>query len=78
MGVTVNDGTKEWRADGQSFVRGYRRVGPGGAADETVQDMLGERMAARKARDYDTADAILDELLGAYQAAHHRYSYRYT
>jgi len=63
VGVAVNDGTKEWRADGLPFVRGYRRVGAGGQRDAAEIDaMLLERSAARKARDYGTADAILDEL----------------
>lgn len=69
LGVAVNDGTKEWRADGQSFVRSYRLVGPGGEVPEVgeIEEMIRERMEARKARDYGTADAILEELVEGYE-----------
>ncbi|GMI31700.1 hypothetical protein TeGR_g14162 [Tetraparma gracilis] len=65
-GVNVNDGRKEWRADGQDFSM-YERDGPAGD-DETegfvgeVSALLKDRFAARRDRDYDAADTIKDEL----------------
>ncbi|KAL1507865.1 hypothetical protein AB1Y20_007473 [Prymnesium parvum] len=67
LGVLVNDGTKQWRADGVSFVRTYARVGPAGREDGAVAELLARRNEARKRRDYDEADAILDELSNDYQ-----------
>ena len=63
--VTVNDGSKLWRADGKSFVRKYLRQGPRieGVDEASVEQLICERMAARKARDYRRADSILAELL---------------
>jgi cysteinyl-tRNA synthetase len=65
FGVSVNDGSKQWRADGRSFERTYKRVG---RAEESVdvarvEGLIRERQKARKERDYRSADFILDELL---------------
>ena len=62
LGVLVNDGRKEWRADGGDF-NVYERLGrpgPGEDADleSKVTPLLRERMALRKDRDYDGADQI--------------------
>lgn len=63
-GVTVNDGQKLWRADGQSFERKYKRVGRSdGDLDESlIQQLIAERQAARKERNYHQADEILATL----------------
>ena len=68
FGVTINDGAKAWRADGKAFVRRFKRVGRMDArVDEArVQVLITERQAARKVRDYPTADAILAELLDSH------------
>ena len=65
FGVTVNDGAKLWRADGQSFERRFRRIGPENTDtdEEAVLGLIKERMALRKERNYKGADEILSELL---------------
>ena len=67
LGVAVNDGSKEWRADGKAFKRQWRRVGGGrdGGIELDVAEidaMLAERDDARKARDYEIADDIFEAL----------------
>jgi len=71
FGVTVNDGSKEWRADGQSFARHYQRVGAlePWVDEAAVQQLIAERTAARKARNYHRADGILAELLETHGVA---------
>ena len=71
-GVTVDDGRKQWRADGASFAPVYGRIGDlsseaAARVDEArVASLTKERMAARKSQDYARADDILDELLDDY------------
>ena len=93
-GVSVNDGTKEWRADGQDFFqrgggreqrrRGggdwdnmgpkppkvYRQRGHGnGLTPEqisTISEMVAERSVAKSIVDYDRADEIYAELTARY------------
>lgn len=95
-GVNVNDGTKEWRADGQDFFqrgerggreqrrRGggdwdnmgpkppkvYRQRGHGnGLTPEqisTISEMVAERSVAKSIVDYDRADEIYAELTAKY------------
>lgn len=90
-GVSVNDGSKAWRADGQSFQRQFKRVGPaipapgGGEEDEAkveaqVLALIAERMAARKDRNYRYADQILADLLQMYGVVlvDADYTYRYV
>ncbi len=62
--VDVNDGGKAWRADGKSFERLFKReVDCTAPVDVTaVEELLQRRSQARKERQYQTADAILDEL----------------
>lgn len=74
LGVEVNDGRKEWRADGEPFKpRGFLRVnGSGGAAEDEVdvvlvEELLARRLEAKRERDYETADAIKAQL----QIEHH-------
>ena len=64
-GVSVNDGSKQWRADGRSFERRYKRIGePAAGVDEAaVEALISERTAVRKERNYRRADQILAELL---------------
>ena len=70
-GVTIDDGRKEWRADGLSFVPVYEPTGP--VPDELdvekVASLTRERMAARKQGDYRRADDVLEELLHVCAAA---------
>ena len=90
-GVSVNDGSKAWRADGQSFQRQFKRVGPaipapgGGEEDEAkveaqVLALIAERMAARKDRNYRYADQIMADLLQMYGVVlvDADYTYRYV
>ena len=66
-GVRVDDGKKRWRADGKSFERQYERVGEAGEVDEVaVAELIRERTAARRERDYARADDLLEELLASY------------
>jgi hypothetical protein len=98
-GVNVNDGTKEWRADGQDFFqrgerggggreqrrggdrqdwdntgpkppRVYRQRGHGnGLTPEqisTISEMVAERSVAKSIVDYDRADEIYAELTAKY------------
>jgi hypothetical protein len=99
-GVNVNDGTKEWRADGQDFFqRGSRERGGGGREQQrrgggdwdnmgpkppkvyrqrghgmgltpeqisTISDMVAERSVAKSIVDYDRADEIYAELTDKY------------
>ena len=98
-GVSVNDGTKEWRADGQDFFqrgerggggreqrrggdrqdwdntgpkppRVYRQRGHGnGLTPEqigTISEMVAERSVAKSIVDYDRADEIYAELTAKY------------
>jgi hypothetical protein len=71
-GVTIDDRTKMWAAeDGRKGVIGSDAPMEGRAADDaTLQKMLTEREAARKARDYGASDRIRDELhaMGALRA----------
>jgi cysteinyl-tRNA synthetase len=82
-GVHVHDGTKEWRADGESLVGNEREmsnyVGGGrkqlyqqsphslatNDADE-IQDLVNQRMDAKKARAYRDADELRDVLRADY------------
>jgi hypothetical protein len=72
FGVSVDDGRKQWRADGASFAPVYDRVGDLASAAAArvdvaqVSSLTKERMAARKSQDYARADDILDELLDDY------------
>lgn len=63
--VQVNDGYKEWRSDGQPFLRYHKRVGrmDAGVDEKAVMALITERQEARKVRDYPTADDILNQLL---------------
>ena len=65
--VTVNDGSKLWRADGKSFERQYRRAGwsccAAAVEEAAVETLIRQRTAARRARNYHAADEILEELL---------------
>ena len=63
-GVTVNDGCKQWRADGKSFERRYTRDASCGAHvdEDAVSQLLEERAEARKNRNYPKADAIMKDL----------------
>ena len=62
-GVFVNDKLKGWRSDGGAFPTHARVDGDGDdeyseeVDEEAVLQKLAERALARKARDYDTADA---------------------
>jgi len=64
-GVTIDDGRKEWRADGLSFVPVYEPTGavPEEVDVEQITALTKERMAARKRGDYRRADEVLEELL---------------
>ena len=64
LGVTVNDGTYQWRADGQPFIHRYKRIGGGGGGvdDGRVETLLADRADARRERNYRLADGIRDEL----------------
>jgi len=65
MGVEVNDGLKQWRADGLPFVRTYKFVGNNDdeAIDKTlVHTLLSQRSNARRERDYIRADELLLQL----------------
>ena len=59
-GVTVNDGSKQWRADGESFARRYQRLGPPDASvdEAAVQSLIELRTEFRKARNYPKADTV--------------------
>ncbi len=64
-GTQVNDGRKEWRADGEPFrPRGYVRVAGDSRVSEenvdvrTIESLLQERADAKRARDYETADHL--------------------
>lgn len=63
-GVQVNDGRKQWRADGGAFgMPPYRRRGGGGRVDEErVASLLEERAAARRQKRYADADQIAERL----------------
>ena len=65
FGVDVNDGFKQWRADGQPFIRRHKRVGRTDLRVDTatVEELIMRRQDARRDRDYRTADDILAELL---------------
>jgi hypothetical protein len=99
-GVNVNDGTKEWRADGQDFFQRGRERGGGGREQQqrrgggdwdnmgpkppkvyrqrghgmgltpeqisTISDMVAERSVAKSIVDYDRADEIYAELTDKY------------
>jgi len=62
MDVIVHDGYKEWRGDGADFAYklNYQRTGKDQSPidEDTVQQLIKDRAAARKTRDYDTADGI--------------------
>ena len=64
-GVTVHDGKKLWRADGASFDRQYERHGNLDAEVDAalVERLVRERTVARRRREYERADEILQELL---------------
>jgi hypothetical protein len=63
-GVAVDDRAKRWAAeDGRKGIIGSDAPMEGHAAnDATLQKMLTEREAARKARDYEASDRIRDDL----------------
>ncbi len=97
-GVIVDDGSKEWRADGEEMSRGGgggggrgRGAGGGGGWDDgtpkppktyrqrgtgvglspeqiaTICDMVAERSEAKAVMDYDRADLIFDSLTREYE-----------
>jgi cysteinyl-tRNA synthetase len=87
-GVSVHDGMKEWRADGQRFgdynadsprpgrERGSRNDRNRGYEtspksldtpdSETIQAMVDKRSLAKQERDFEEADSIRDELRASY------------
>lgn len=69
MSVAVSDDAREWRADGQSFIYSYTRVGSasslyGGSSASDVEAVIQKRGEAKVARDYDEADRLRARLEG--------------
>ena len=69
MGVEVDDKHKAWRADGAPFPSHVRIAGDGdeaalasGLDADKVGAMITERAAAKRQRDYETADAVVTSL----------------
>eukprot|EP00316_Scyphosphaera_apsteinii_P008827 CAMPEP_0119318530 /NCGR_PEP_ID=MMETSP1333-20130426/46707_1 /TAXON_ID=418940 /ORGANISM="Scyphosphaera apsteinii, Strain RCC1455" /LENGTH=461 /DNA_ID=CAMNT_0007324725 /DNA_START=102 /DNA_END=1487 /DNA_ORIENTATION=+ len=66
FGVHVNDETRQWRADGLSFERLWKKIDAEGDGEWVDEDeilaLIAERAERRKARDFDSADEILNEL----------------
>ena len=86
-GVDVHDGMKEWRADGQQWMRSqrnfderpsresrgpktYHQRGPGKTLSaeqiETITALVSERSECKAVADYDRADEIFDQLGNEY------------
>jgi cysteinyl-tRNA synthetase len=72
-GVRLDDGRREWRADGQGFVRANRQyeMSPGAGPSVSVlpepeiHRLIAERLQCKMNRDFPRADSILEELSSA-------------
>jgi len=65
FGVNVNDKTRQWRADGLSFERRWNKIDEGYVGcvnEEEICALIAERVELRKARNFNLADEILEEL----------------
>ena len=66
LSVEVNDGRKEWRADGVPFGQEpFRRVGrqaPPEDVEARAAELIERRKEAKKERDYETADELRSQL----------------
>mmetsp|Transcript_44952 Transcript_44952/g.66140 ORF Transcript_44952/g.66140 Transcript_44952/m.66140 type:complete len:685 (-) Transcript_44952:38-2092(-) len=67
--VSLDDRSREWRVDSDEFVQSRSDLGAKQLNEDQialVQSKLLERMAFKKERDYESADAIRDELRDNY------------